>query len=356
MEAACGLARPRFERGQASAVIKRIVFPIIEVLDNLGRYLQVMDIVENPHDRLFRKIESVKENCRDLIESTFPQELVDKLDLDTLENDNTSYLDKKLKEYYSDLVYNCKYKGSGKIKISILFEHKSYKPKNEYLQLLRYILAIWEHASENNEDIPVVLPVIFYHGETEWKKRTLLDYFKGADDNLCRIIPDFDYLLTDLNTFSDTDIMKVKFRNEINKVMALLFKHMRDEKYLRDRMKEIFSLVREYFEGDKSGVLVSFLVYIISITEIESEYISGCLEEVAPGGGEIAMTTAMKLIQKGREEGLQEGREEGRQEGILEQKYEDARKMLAKGYPVEDIVEITGLQEEKIRELKKSDE
>lgn len=68
-----------------------------------------MKDMANPHDRLFKEIEKVKENSRDLIECTFPQELLEKLDLETLENDNNSYIDERLMEFYTDLVFNCKY-------------------------------------------------------------------------------------------------------------------------------------------------------------------------------------------------------------------------------------------------------
>ena len=45
------------------------------------------------------------------------------------------------------------------------------------------------------------------------------------------------------------------------------------------------------------------------------------------------------------------GRAEGRAEGHKAAKYEDALKMKAKGYAVEDIAEITGLTVEEIKEL-----
>ncbi|MDA3940238.1 MAG: Rpn family recombination-promoting nuclease/putative transposase [Spirochaetia bacterium] len=63
------------------------------------------DII-SPHDKLFKEIESVKENTKDLIESTFSEELLKHLNLETLENDNNSYIDSSLKEYYSDLVFH----------------------------------------------------------------------------------------------------------------------------------------------------------------------------------------------------------------------------------------------------------
>ena len=65
-----------------------------------------MKDIDSPHDKLFKEIERVRENSRDLIQSTFPAALLNKLKLETLENDNNSYIDEELKEYYSDLVYN----------------------------------------------------------------------------------------------------------------------------------------------------------------------------------------------------------------------------------------------------------
>jgi predicted transposase/invertase (TIGR01784 family) len=295
-----------------------------------------MSEIINPHDKLFKEIEKVKENSRDLIESTFPLELLEKLDLDTLENDNNSYIDESLQEYYSDIVYNCEYVGNTRIKISILFEHKSYKPRNEYLQLLRYILNIWDYAEKNKEEPLIVVPVIFYHGKEKWVVKPLFKYFKGVDEILRKFIPDFKYILTDLNEISDTEIINEKFKSNINKVMALLFKHMKDENYLKEQMTDIFFLIKDFFGTEKRSVVITFLFYIMSATEIDKDYIEKCLNSISPEGGEITMTTAMKL----REEGLQEG------------KQEDAKIMLQKGYPIDDIVEITGLSKEEIQKLR----
>ncbi len=55
----------------------------------------------------------------------------------------------------------------------------------------------------------------------------------------------------------------------------------------------------------------------------------------------------MSLMDSEHERGWEEGIQEGRQEG----KTDVARRMLAKGYPLEDIAEITGLSEEEIQKL-----
>ena len=49
--------------------------------------------------------------------------------------------------------------------------------------------------------------------------------------------------------------------------------------------------------------------------------------------------------------GYKQGLAEGRAEGVEETKRENARRMKAKGYPVEDIAEITGLTAEAINSL-----
>jgi predicted transposase/invertase (TIGR01784 family) len=56
-------------------------------------------------------------------------------------------------------------------------------------------------------------------------------------------------------------------------------------------------------------------------------------------------------IEKGIEKGRREGKLEGRLEGRLEEKQEIARNLKALGIPLEQIVQITGLTEDQIREL-----
>lgn len=76
------------------------------------------------HDNFFYEVEQKKENAIDLLQNTLSDSLFNSLLLDTLTLDPTVYSTKELKKYFSDLVYSCQRK-EGKIKISLLFEHKS---------------------------------------------------------------------------------------------------------------------------------------------------------------------------------------------------------------------------------------
>ena len=59
------------------------------------------------------------------------------------------------------------------------------------------------------------------------------------------------------------------------------------------------------------------------------------------------LNTFNSAEKKGHAEGLAEGRAEGR----AEEKLENARRMKSKGYPLDDIADITGLTIEEIEKL-----
>ena len=55
---------------------------------------------------------------------------------------------------------------------------------------------------------------------------------------------------------------------------------------------------------------------------------------------------------EGKEEGLAEGMEKGIEKGMNQRSLEIARKMLAKGMDVATVMEITGLSERQLKQLK----
>ena len=122
--------------------------------------------ITNPHDKFFKDNFTDKDIVKDFIKGSFPKDLQNNLDLSSLELDNNSYIDEELKEYYSDIVYNCLYKKLD-IKITILFEHKSYIPDYPFLQLLKYMIKVWDFNIKNKEKLMPIIPIIFYHGKID---------------------------------------------------------------------------------------------------------------------------------------------------------------------------------------------
>lgn len=78
-------------------------------------------MTDKPHDHFFRFVFSQKDIVKDFIKYLITH-LADKVDLESLEIDNTSYINSELQDFYSDIVYTIKTKDEKEIKIAFLLE------------------------------------------------------------------------------------------------------------------------------------------------------------------------------------------------------------------------------------------
>ena len=272
----------------------------------------------NPHDKFFKETFSIRENAIDFLSGRFPPEILKKLDLSTLTQDNSSYIDEELREHFSDIVYTCFCKEK-EIRITLLFEHKSYAVACPYLQLMKYLLKIWEANSKQAQRLIPVIPVILYHGKEAWKVRRFREYFEGIDEVFYRFIPEFEYLLTDISCYSNEEIKDRVFRRVSLQITMLLMRNIFDEKYLEDKLKDFFEIGIQYFEEDEGlKFLESAIRYLYYASDIAEKRVIDTLKEISEEGGKLSMTIAAKLIEKGKIAGRVEGRAEGRAEGAIE--------------------------------------
>ena len=181
-----------------------------------------MKLPQNPHDRLFKSLFSDKKITADYLQNFLPADLIQKLSLDSLEMDSNSFITPELEEFYSDIVYHCKM-GEQEISISLLFEHKSNVPKYPHLQLLKYMLAMWDYQLQNKIPLQAVIPIIVYHGRKKWRIRALSSYFGRINEALLPFIPEFTYHLTDLNQWSEEALLQLRAGLVINAFLLLKF-------------------------------------------------------------------------------------------------------------------------------------
>ena len=292
--------------------------------------------ITDPHDTIFKTSFSDKANAIDLINGTFPKEIVENLKLETLTLDSTTYIDRKLKKYYSDLVYTCKYKNTD-ILITLLFEHKSYLPEFPHVQLLRYILNIQEHSISNTNKLIFTLPVVFYHGKDTWKKRSFSEYFNIKDDFLLKFIPNFDYLVIDLSGYSNDDI-KQKITGQLLKILMQIMKYSHNENILNENLEKIFKIGKLYIEEPKGLIFFEKIIrYLYEIDDnLDVDKLMEIVKENDDKAGGVIMSTATKLIEKGK----------------ITEKKEVATRLLKKGVDILIISEATNLSILEIKNLK----
>lgn len=155
----------------------------------------------NPHNALFIKTFSIRSEAKAFIQNFLPKWISENIDYRTFKQDNTSYINEDLKEYFSDIVYTCNWKNGKSIKISCLLEHKSYPPQNIYIQLNRYLTEGYQQQSldKAKKKLILILPIIIYHGKQKWQLKSFADYFELPDRRLKEYLPNYTYELVDLS-------------------------------------------------------------------------------------------------------------------------------------------------------------
>ena len=95
---------------------------------------------QNIHANFFNKLIKENGNVIDALKLMLPADIWEKLDLRSVEFDDSSYVDDKLANSLSDIVIKTKLKDKHQLAdIYVLLEHKSSKPKKEdlFFQILK---------------------------------------------------------------------------------------------------------------------------------------------------------------------------------------------------------------------------
>ena len=278
-----------------------------------------MAAIRNPHDAFFRAALAQLDLARDFLENYLPADVSAGLDLERLEPLRDSFVDDQLADHFSDLLFRAptrdeRGRAGQAVQIAILLEHKSYPEPQVALQLLRYMVRIWERASADGEPLEPVLPVVFYHGRPTWKVEQELHGLIPPPDWMTPFVPQFRYHLCDLNRFDDEQLAGAAQL----RAMMLTFKYIaRDE--LRERVRQI-ALLLEQIAREPQGlefcrqVLRYLVVGTTKLTERElQESVTSAWKE----GGKLMGTIAQSWIDQGLQQGMQQGVQNGRRQELL---------------------------------------
>src|SRR5699024_7300259 len=120
--------------------------------------------IANKHDTTFKEVFSQKRIAKDFIENNIPKEALDIMDMQTLELQKDTFINKELEENFSDIIYRVKINNRDAY-ICFLLEHKSYKDKMAIFQVNKYILESWMTIvrKENKDELPIIIPMVIYH-------------------------------------------------------------------------------------------------------------------------------------------------------------------------------------------------
>ena len=163
----------------------------------------------NPHDKFFKENFSQLEIIRDFLRNYLSQDVRDLLNLDQITLQKDSFIDNEYKEHFSDLLFMVPMKNGENAYIYLLFEHKSFHDSWVSLQLLRYMVRIWERDAKDIKTsvLKPIIPIVIYHGEQEWSVSTEFAALFPDCGELRMHLPNFQYLIYDLPRIQDEEII-----------------------------------------------------------------------------------------------------------------------------------------------------
>ena len=166
--------------------------------------------INKPHDAFFKGMLSKKENAKSFLENYLPADILPLINLEKLEIEKDSFVTKELQNYFSDLLYKVEIEEKD-VYIYMLFEHKSYSEKWISLQLLEYMLQIWKLKKEQKKPLPIIIPIVVYHGEEGWSpEKKLSSILEYTNKKLAKYVPDFEYILNNVSSQKDEEIKGIE--------------------------------------------------------------------------------------------------------------------------------------------------
>lgn len=161
--------------------------------------------------------------CSQFIKKYISIPFLKDIEPEDIEDVTERYVHMFTEERDSDIVKKIRMKnGEESFYLVSLIEHKSNVDYNVVMQVLRYMVFIWEdYEREMNREhegisktkefrYPPILPIIFYDGVRNWTAATTLHERVLLSDVLGEYIPDYQCIMVQLKNYSNQELMEKK--------------------------------------------------------------------------------------------------------------------------------------------------
>ena len=310
----------------------------------------------NPHDAFFKHYLSQPAVASDFLRHHLPAEVVALLDLQHLRLEKDSFVDEKLRSYFSDLIYTAMTHDANPVAVALLAEHKSYPDDWVDFQVLRYKVGYWvrefeaieaevekqraeaKSAAEAGLPPPLrtkarttltpILVILVYHGKDEWQiPLRFARHLTGMEDPasplsqvMGRYVPDFEPHFVNVSAMTDDAI-----RGEVKtRLMLTVLKYIFDDR-LDGRLGEILAMASEVLRQPSGIEMVMALLRYITRSAVKlnrTEITQQLLAYLPKEGGFLMETLAQEWIEEGKTIGFDLGKKEGidigKKEGVAQ--------------------------------------
>ena len=270
---------------------------------------------DNPHDALIRALLADPRDAGTLLREQLPPAVARQLSDTPPRLVDGSFVDPALRGTTSDRLYHVSLTNARPAFLYVLLEHKSRPDPRTPLQVLGYMLRIWErHAGRDTAKLtrlPPIIPLVLYHGRARWRVPTSVLDCLDMDDTLRPVVQDLRYTVRDLGRIAPEALSTAP---HIRAVLMALRLGTGDDAPL-ERLVEIVAALPD--DSLLERQVVHYIVRVIGrLTKADWRQVAA----LAKPDREDTMVSlaAQEWKAEGRVEGRAEGRVEGRAEGRVE--------------------------------------
>ena len=273
----------------------------------------------SPHDALFKHTFSDPRHAEGALRSVLPEGLSRRFAWDTLERVPGSFVDAKLKDRHTDLLFRVEQvspaagaAGNEPVLVYLLFEHQSTPHSLMAFRLVAYSVRIWEEWLKEHADarrLPAIVPIVLHHGAGGWTgARTLEDLYdldaealEAAGPHVLRMR----FLLDDLGLETD-EALRERAMTALGRLVIYCLRHAREPAELVAGLREWGALVEEVMAApDGAAALQTVLRYVLMVHPEATKIV---LHQIEAAFGdekvkEALMTAGEMLIQQGEARG-----------------------------------------------------
>lgn len=232
--------------------------------------------LQSPHDRLINQTLQQVDAARVLLAKHLPADVVQHLKLNTLTRVDTSFIDRNLRLRLADRLFSVEVSDEivsalgmqqNFVYVYVLIDHKSTDEPRTLMQMLGYIVRIWENALDNGQPLVPIIPWVIYNGSTPWRAASSLDQLLPVPEAWKRYVPGLELAILDVSRMDDATMGG----HPILQVALTLLKYGR-EPQLDVALRPLLQMLAQTIGMEQAkNVLDSIRTYVMSVNPIVGE-------------------------------------------------------------------------------------
>jgi predicted transposase/invertase (TIGR01784 family) len=279
------------------------------------------------NDSAYKYLFSSNEVVHQLLNRFINDEVVSRIAVEDIEPFDKSFVNDAFLDRESDVIYRVTL-ADREVYIYVLIEFQSTVDKSIPIRMLHYILGLYDqiYRTSTAGKLPAVFPILLYNGSERWtvpqNVRELIEPSIAP-----RYIPSFEYYAIIEQDIPDETLQKI--RGILSAVMYL--EKRRDDVELRNAVDRVIDMV----EAEQPEQLRMFKVW---------------LNRMFRAAMSVEQQDRINKL-RGVKNMLSEVIDQMERKYRHEERRKHAVRMLRKGYPLEDVMEITELSRDEAEDL-----